>query len=338
MNKQRIVVVCPGRGSYTRESNGYLKNLKNNMSSYLTLFNNKRKRDGSIGITELDSTDFKSKIHMVGENASPLIYTCSLSDYLSIDQSKNEVVAITGNSMGWYSAIALAEAVSIENGYDIISIMGSMMKKKIIGGQLIYPIVNDEWKIDKRVHLKVLENIYEAKAHISVILGGYIVVGGSNESLKKLLKRLPPIENYPFQIPYHGAFHTSLMREISAEGFNKIPNSFFSKPSVPIIDGRGCIWSPYSTDPEKLYKYTIGHQVTETYNFTRSINTALKEFCPDKIIALGPGNSLGGIIGQIIIENKWNSVEEKKSFISNQKIDPFLISMGILEQREIVSL
>ena len=49
-------------------------------------------------------------------------------------------------------------------------------------------------------------------------------------------------------------------------------------------------------------------------------------------------NSLGGVVGQIIIKNKWNSIETKKMFISEQKKDPFLISMGIVEQREIVSL
>ena len=338
MNKERVVVICPGRGSYSRETTGYIKNYKNNISSYLSLFNKKRKEAGRLGITDLDSMNFKSKIHMVGENASPLIYACSLNDFLSIDQTKYEIVAITGNSMGWYSALAFSEAVSLDSGYELINTMGSMMENKIIGGQLIYPIVNEDWTIDKKIKQKIFDEIYKAKAHISIILGGYVVVGGSEESLKKLLKRLPPIENYPFQIPYHAAFHTSLMHEISAKGFEKIPKSFFSKPSIPIIDGKGCIWSQYGTDPQELYKYTIGSQVTEAFSFTKSITTALKEFCPDKLIALGPGNSLGGVIGQIIIKNKWNSIESKKSFISKQENNPFLISMGISEQRDIVSL
>ena len=58
----------------------------------------------------------------------------------------------------------------------------------------------------------------------------------------------------------------------------------------------------------------------------------------DKVILLGPGNSLGGATAQIIIKNNWNFIESKKSFLLNQKKDPFLISMGILEQRDIVSL
>jgi len=87
-----------------------------------------------------------------------------------------------------------------------------------------------------------------------------------------------------------------------------------------------------------LYKYTLETQVTETFNFTKSISTALKEFSPDKLILLGPGNSLGGATGQIIIKNNWNSIKTKKSFLHEQEKDPFLISMGISEQRDIVSL
>ena len=338
MNKQRIVVVCPGRGSYSRDTNGYFNNHDNKASSHLSLINNKRIKDGQLGIIELDSMSFKSKIHMTGENASSLIYACSLNDFLTLDLNKYEIVAVTGNSMGWYSALAFAGALSYENGYDLVNTMGSMMKNKIIGGQIIYPITNKNWVIDKRIQQKVLNEIYEARAHISIILGGYIVIGGSNESLRKLLKKLPSIENYPFQIPFHGAFHTPLMEKISKFGFDKIPKSFFSKPAIPLIDGRGSIWSPYSTNLHELYKYTLETQVTETFNFTKSISTALKEFSPDKLILLGPGNSLGGATGQIIIKNNWNSIKTKKSFLHEQEKDPFLISMGISEQRDIVSL
>ena len=338
MNKQRIVVVCPGRGSYSRDTNGYFNNHDNKASSHLSVINNKRIKDGQLGIIELDSMSFKSKIHMTGENASSLIYACSLNDFLSLDLNKYEIVAVTGNSMGWYSALAFAGALSYENGYDLVNTMGSMMKNKIIGGQIIYPITNKNWVIDKRIQQKVLNEIFEVRAHISIILGGYIVIGGSNESLRKLLKKLPSIENYPFQIPFHGAFHTPLMEKISKFGFDKIPKSFFSKPAIPLIDGRGSIWSPYSTNLHELYKYTLETQVTETFNFTKSISTALKEFSPDKLILLGPGNSLGGATGQIIIKNNWNSIKTKKSFLHEQEKDPFLISMGISEQRDIVSL
>jgi hypothetical protein len=62
----------------------------------------------------------------------------------------------------------------------------------------------------------------------------------------------------------------------------------------------------------------------------------MKEFCPDKLVLLGPGNSLGGAIGQIMIQNNWQDVDSKKSFSSRQKNNPYLISMGMEEQRKMV--
>jgi hypothetical protein len=62
----------------------------------------------------------------------------------------------------------------------------------------------------------------------------------------------------------------------------------------------------------------------------------MKEFCPDKLVLLGPGNTLGGAIGQIMINNNWLDINSKKAFSSRQKKDPYLISMGMKDQRELV--
>ena len=108
------------------------------------------------------------------------------------------------------------------------------------------------------------------------------------------------------------------------------------KPTVSLIDGRGHIWSPFSTETVDLYNYTLGHQVTNAYDFFTAITVAIKEFCPDKLVLLGPGNTLGGSIGQIMIENNWLDMDSKSAFSSLQKENPYLISMGMEEQRKLV--
>ena len=148
MAKKRIVVICPGRGTYTRETSGYLKPYGVTAQPQIEWIDKQRKNAGLQTISELDASTFKSKTHMAGENASPLIYACSLLDFLSIDQEKYEITAITGNSMGWYIALALGGAMSNKNAYHLIQTMGSIMIKGIIGGQIIYPIVSKNWQPD----------------------------------------------------------------------------------------------------------------------------------------------------------------------------------------------
>ena len=53
-------------------------------------------------------------------------------------------------------------------------------------------------------------------------------------------------------------------------------------------------------------------------------------------MVLGPGNTLGGAIAQILIENSWNNITSKEVFQTSQQDNPFLVSMSLLDQREIV--
>ena len=336
MGKERIIVICPGRGTYTRETSGYLANFGAPAKNQIAFMDEQRKVAGLPVLSELDSSPFKVKTHLAGEHASPLIYACSLADFLSIDQKIYEIVAITGNSMGWYIALALSGALTHENAYSLINTMGSMMKDDIIGGQIIYSVVDENWHVDEAEKEEVLIEIKNVGAHVSIFLGGYLVIGGEQSVLEKLLKTLPAKDNYPFQLPFHAAFHTPLLATISRKAFGLLPQSIFQKPSVSLIDWQGQIWSPFSTETEELYNYTLGHQVTNAYDFSNSITVAMKEFCPDKLVLLGPGNSLGGAIGQIMIQNNWLDIHSKKTFSSRQKENPYLISMGMEEQRKLL--
>ncbi len=336
MIKQKIVVICPGRGSYTRETFKYLDLYGKNALKDIKWMDDQRKSGGRESLTKLDSQIFRSQIHMLGENASSLIYACSLSDFLHIDTNKYEIVSVLGNSMGWYTSLVLSGAISKKNGFYLIEEMGSIMKNNIIGGQLIYPIINKNWEIDQKTYDFVLSEVYRLELFISIKLGGYLVIGGDRNKLESLFKTLPKNEKYPFIIPYHAAFHTPMLNSISKKIKKSIDSSIFNKPYIPLIDGTGRVWSPYSTDTSNLMEYTLGHQVLNTFDFTSSVTVAIKEFCPDKVVLLGPGNSLGGAVGQILIENNWIGIKSKEDFSNLQKESPFLISLGIPDQRNLL--
>ena len=336
MAKKRVVVVCPGRGSYTRETSDYLSGLKPDISNYIINFDKKREAENLKKISELDKNNFRSKIHMAGENASPLIYACSIKDFMLIDKSKYDIAAICGNSMGWYIALALGGAIAFDKGYDVIQTMGTLTQNHGSGGQIIYPIINDEWQIDIDKKELVLKEIENTNSFISIYLGGYIVIGGNQNSLDRLLKKLPVNDKYPFQIPFHSAFHTSLLSSVVSIAQSSLNHNMFNRPSTPLVDGRGNIWSPWSTNKSELYNYTLDHQIIKPYNFSSSIEVALKEFCPDNIILLGPGNTLGGPVAQVLIDHNWNDLKTKSEFLQNQEENPFVLSMGIDEQREMI--
>lgn len=335
MSKKRIVVICPGRGSYTKENLGTLIG-RTSMREELELLDQERAQLNYPTLSELDGAEkFKTSLHTKGEHASPLIYACSKADFLEINDDQYEVVAIAGNSMGWYLTLAFAGVLNELDSFRLIQTMGAMMEKGLIGGQVIYPIIDKTWNIDPE-KVKLVDSVIDeinknegAEVFISIHLGGYRVLAGNKEGVKQLLEKLPKLENYPFQLVNHGAFHTPLLKDISEKAEHGLYQLQFNKPKIPIIDGEGVIWQPYSTDLKKLYDYTLKTQVLETYNFTKSIEVALKEFAPDHLVLLGPGNSLGGAIGQIMVQNQWKGIKNKEDFSKLQIENPFLISLGL---------
>ncbi len=339
--KKRIVVVCPGRGSYTKETLGFLQRRGSHISEFLRDIDQRRQAGGDPTVTELDSAEkFKVSVHTKGEHASPLIYACAYADFMAIDRDRYEIVAVCGNSMGWYLTLMFAGALDWAGGFQVIQTMGGMMRTGNVGGQMIYPVIKEDWTPDADALMeceRLLATVHSegiGQAYVSIYLGGYVVLAGDPPGLQYLLKNLPRKGDYPFQLINHAAFHTPLLHDTSVRAFEEIPLDVFSSPQLSMIDGRGHIWQPYSTDAGELRQYTLGHQVYAPYDFTASVSVALKEFAPDHIVLLGPGNSLGGSIGQILIRNNWYGIDDKATFQERQKTNPILLSMGFEEQRE----
>ena len=342
--KQRAVVICPGRGTYNKEELGYLQRLHGDKTEIVSLIDDYRDKQGQIKVAELDGMqNYSMRIHTAGENASALIYACALSDYQAINKDEFDIVAVTGNSMGWYIALAVAGALKPKQAIELINTMGSMMTNGVIGGQMIYPIINDEWKVDGEQEQRVMQCLAQAnqqsdcEVYVSINLGGYLVFGGNKNGLKALEALLPVVQDrYPMNLFNHAAFHTPLLADVSAQAMKLMSSELFSMPEIPLIDGLGQVWQPFSCDVKRLHQYTLSTQVVEPYNFSKAIEVAIKEFAPDKLIILGPGATLGGAVAQSLISHNWLNLANKADFITRQKQAPYVLAMGLSEQRKCV--
>jgi len=341
--KKTAVVVCPGRGTYNRNELGYLHQFHENKFDMIKRIDEYRKRKNQVSIWELDGKkNFSIKEHLPGENSAALIYACSYGDFLDINLNKYEISAVTGNSMGWYSSLVCAGALNLDNGIHLINSMGSQMKDKLIGGQILYPEVNEDWihsqELTQLLDQKIEETnkIIGHEAYNSISYGGYRVIGANENGLKFLMNELPQREGrYPLHLPANAAFHTPLLTNTSIRAKLELSSDLFQSPKIPLIDGRGKIWMPHSTDPWELWNYTLGHQVDNTYDFSRSIEVAVKEFAPDYLILTGPGTNLGGAVAQILINRRLKPILNKEDFKKQQQENPYILAMGELGQREL---
>ncbi|MDX5357167.1 MAG: ACP S-malonyltransferase [Rhodobacterales bacterium] len=338
----KAVVVCPGRGTYGKGELGSLLRLHSAKRDLLAGYEAVRAAAGQDSLAALDgAARFDVARHTRGDNASALIHAMTVAD--AMDLAGVEVVAVTGNSMGWYSALAVAGALAPVEGFRLANGMGALMQAALIGGQLVYPHMGDDWRPDparKADLLALVARIGARPGHqlaLSIDLGGMLVLAGDEAGLAAFEAAVPKAGQFPLRLPNHAAFHTALQAPVAAKGRAAYLGLPWQQPALPMIDGRGEIWWPRSSDLGALADYTLGHQVTAPYDFTRAISVAAREFAPDLFIVTGPGTTMGGAVAQSLVLANWRGMSSKDDFMARQAERPVLVSMGREDQRRLVT-
>lgn len=342
--KQTALVIAPGRGTYAKGELGYLARHHGARAERIAGFDAMRAAKGQPTLTELDgAAQFSNSLHLRGEVAAPLIFAASYLDCLAINRDRFAIVGVTGNSMGWYSALACAGAVSGDDGFAIADAMGFNSQAHGPGGQIVVTIVDEDWRevpglraalIDLCARISTRADHFAA---LSIDLGGMLVLAGNAAGMKALTAELPPTPGRPpLSLAGHGPFHTPLMMGSAERARAQLSAAMFANPAVPLIDGRGHVWRRFGHATAAMWDYTFGHQILAPYDFTRAVQVAVQELAPDRVILLGPGETSGGAIAQALIVIQWRGLFSKADFIARQADDPLLINMGRAEQRELV--
>ena len=339
--REAVLVVCPGRGSYGKAELGYLGRHHADKGELIASFDSVRAERGVPTVSELDGAErFSVSLHTRGDIASPLIFACSYADFLAIDRGRFDVAAVVGNSMGWYTALPCAGAVSPQHGFAIVDAMGQNSQLGEPGGQVLMSVVDEDWRDVPGLRDKLLGLVADiggrpdVSLHVSIELGGMIVFAGNEAGLSALLAEAPATPGRePMRLVNHGPFHTPLMKQSSETALASLPADWFAGPELPMVDGRGHVWRRFASNPQALRRYTFEAQILETFSFTRSVQVAVREYAPDRIVLLGPGDSLGGAIAQALIAIEWRGLKSKADFQELQASDPYLVSMGREDQR-----
>ena len=342
MSRPTAVLICPGRGTYNKAELGTLTR-SHGADPLIAQWDDMRSEAGQETIGALDTAErFSPSRHTTGDNASALIYACSYLDAMQTYRI-HDILAVTGNSLGWYIALAAAGGTGPRDGMEIVNTMGTLMHTHGTGGQILYPFVDQNWQEIEGEYerLSALVSGINTKAdHTlapSIHLGGMMVLAGNDAGLlaaEKALQDDP--ERKPLRLPNHAAFHTDIMADVAAMGRNALPQTLFADPHTALIDGRGAVWHPRATDLEALRSYTLDHQITQTYDFTAAIQSAARNFAPERFVITGPGTTLGSAVAQSLIAIKWQGIDSKEAFLARQKINPLIVSMGREDQRTLV--
>lgn len=328
MTRPTAVLFCPGRGSYAKPELGWIgRTLQPGpVADALDAADRRRRELNRPTVREIDGAPaFRPGLHLDGENAAELIYFGTMAHVERL-RAKYRIVAVAGNSLGWYTALPAAGALDPTSGWRLVATMAAL-QKQVAGGQILMTTVGDDWLADAGLQAAVGEALTATAARgeehyvaRSIRLGGHEVLAGTEQGVQALLAALPKVKvgerEFPFRLAGHGPFHTRLCRSTSDLANEQLADLPVREPDCHLIDGFGNVHTPWSADPRELLDYTTRAQVLETFDFSAAVRTALREFQPDVLLCAGPGSSLRAPVGHVVLREGWRGLREKAALFA----------------------
>jgi hypothetical protein len=290
-------------------------------------------------LAELDRAAFDPARHLRPANAAAALFVRALLDGERAEDDV-ELVAITGSSIGWYTALAVAGALPLADAFRAlqeVALLGEQLAATRGGGQVLYPVTDAGWRPAADQQAAVVEALANGSGgaggtYRSIDFGGYQVLAGDAQGVAMLLERLPVVRHgerrFPLRLALQGPDHSPLAEDVAEAAGDRL-SLRWQAPRVPLVDGRGVRWSPWSTDPAALRDYSLGAMLVEPYNFATALRVTLREYAPDHVVIAGPPGPLNAIVGQVLVAEGYRGIRDKATFQAAQRsATPLVLSMG----------
>ena len=206
------------------------------------------------------------------------------------DDFKPDMVA--GHSLGEFSALVSASALSFEDGLRLVITRANAMQKAceiqpstmaaILG--LADTIVED-----------VCKDIDEVVVAANYNCPGQVVISGSIAGVDKACEALTAAgAKRALKLNVGGAFHSPLMEPARVELQEAIEKVSISSPICPIYQN---VYPQANTDPEKI-KENLITQLTGAVRWTQAVEQMIADGASE-FVEVGPGNVLQGLVKKV---------------------------------------
>jgi len=216
------------------------------------------------------------------EIAQPLIFTIEYALAKLLIAWGINPYAMTGHSIGEYTAACLAGVFSLEDALFIVSWRGKLMQQMPPGSMLSVALPEPGLK-------KLLSNEAEGKLDLAAVNGpSQCVVSGTHEDIDAFAQQLGEKNIQNRKLHTSHAYHSKMMEPILNNFREKVSQVKGNPPQIPFISNLTGQWCTFqdATDPDYWVRHLRG-----TVRFA----DGLKELLKDKnviFIEVGPGRTL----------------------------------------------
>ena len=231
------------------------------------------------------------------ENTQPAIFLISYSIFKLIKEefsiNLNKANYFAGHSLGEYSALASAGALSFSDTLKILKIRGKAMQSSVpkgVGGMVA--VLGSEITAIENL---ISENKDKYKCYIANDNSiGQIVLSGNIEDLEKMMIDLKSANIKNIKLPVSAPFHCKLMNKATLIMKEEIAKLDFKEPENILISNVTGNIMANSNELKNLLVQQIENRVRWRESILLIINKGINQF-----IEIGPGKVLSGLIKRI---------------------------------------
>jgi len=267
--------------------------------------------DQAAGILENNLTDitFNGPAEKLTSTAycQPAILTTSMAALAAFTAhpayQKISPAFAAGLSLGEYSALAAAGALTFEDTIKLVKVRAALMEEatRQQAGKMAAIIGMDKDQICA-VCAKTGAEIANFNSPQQIVITGH---ADKVEAASHLLREAGAKSVIPLDVS--GAFHSSLMQPAAKKFSAELEKVNIAPPHFPIISN---VDARPTTDPNQI-RTNLTHQITSPVQWVDTI-TAMASAGVNHFIELGPGKILSGLIRRIDKSLKATSIQTPK--------------------------
>ena len=285
-------VIFPGQGS---QLVGMGKDLHDKYSLIQDLF---KEADDTLGfsLSKLVLSGPKEELDLT-ENTQPAIFLISHSIFKLIKEEfkidLNRANFFAGHSLGEYSALTSAGALSFSDTLKILKIRGKAMQSSVSkgAGGMVAVLGSKIETIENIINEN--KNKYECYIANDNSLG-QIVLSGKISDLEKMMVDLKAANIKNIKLPVSAPFHCKLMSKATLIMNEEIEKLNFKEPSNILISNVTGKEISNTNELKDLLVKQIESRVRWRESVTRMIEKGVNQF-----IEIGPGKVLSGLVKRI---------------------------------------
>lgn len=215
-----------------------------------------------------------------------------------------EPIAVAGHSLGEFSALVVAGALSFEEGLRLVAKRANAMQMACEMEQgTMAAVINLSDEIIERVCDEIEGVVVAANYNCP----GQLVISGAVDAVNEACVKLKEAgARRALVLPVGGAFHSPLMEPARRELAEAIEKADFKQPTCPIYQN---VDAKPHTNPEEI-KANLIAQLTAPVRWTQIVKSMVEDGVKS-YMELGPGTVLQGLVRKISAEAE---VESKATF------------------------